>query len=85
MLLLFLALVLAFVCLHTVEHGVEGLLFSCVLVVATASRLAVVVGRTWRAKIEPLPLRGRAPPRLVRQLLPVSRVRPAACALPLRL
>jgi putative effector of murein hydrolase LrgA (UPF0299 family) len=46
LLLLFLALTLAFVSLHAIEHGVEGLLFSCVLLVATGLPLVVVLGRT---------------------------------------
>ncbi len=84
-LLLFLGLILAFVVLHTVEHGVEGLLFSCVIVVAMSLRLVVVLGRTWRAAIYQLPLRGRAPPRRVLRFLAPSRLPPALGALPLRL
>ena len=85
LLLLFLALVLAFVCLHTIEHGAEGLLFSCVLLVAAGLRLVVVLGGTRRAKVEALPLRGRAPPTQIRRLLLSSRVPRAVAALPLRL
>jgi hypothetical protein len=85
LLLLFLALILAFVFLHTIEHGVEGLLFSCVVLVATSLRLAVVLGRTSRAATEQLPLLGRAPPRRALRLLPPSRLPPVLFALPLRL
>ena len=85
LLLLFFALILAFVFLHTIEHGVEGLLFSCVLLVATSLRLVVVLGRTWRAAAEQLPLFGRAPPRRFLRLLPPNRVPPVPLALPLRL
>ena len=84
-LLLFLALILAFVVLHTIEHGVEGLLFSCAILLAACLRLMVVIGRTWRATAEQLPLLGRAPPRRARRLLPPSRVPPVLVALPLRL
>jgi hypothetical protein len=85
LLLLFLALMLAFVCLHTIEHGVEGLLFSCVLLVAASVRLVVVVGRVWRTTEADsfLPSRG-PPPRLAR----CDRPPPAArtpVVLPLRL
>jgi hypothetical protein len=83
--LLFLAVILAFVFLHTIEHGVEGLLFSCVILIATSLRLAVVLGRTWRATADQLPRLGRAPPRRTLRLLPPSRVPPVLFALPLRL
>lgn len=85
LLLLFLALILAFVFLHTVEHGVEGLLFSCVLLITTSLRLVVVLGRTWRAGTEQLPLFGRDPPRRALRLLPPGRLPPVLFALPLRL
>ncbi len=85
LLLLFLGLILAFVILHTVEHGVEGLLFSCVIVVAMSLRLVVVRGRTWRAATGQLPLRGRAPPRRALRFLPSSRLQTVLVALPLRL
>ncbi len=85
LLLLFLGLILAFVILHTIEHGVEGLLFSCVVVVAMSLRLVVVLGRTWRAATHQLPPRGRAPPRRALRFLPPSRLPPVLAALPLRL
>lgn len=85
LLLIFLGLILAFVVLHTVEHGVEGVLFSCVIIVAVSLRLVVVLGRTWRAATDQLPLRGRAPPRRALRVLPPSRLPPVLAALPLRL
>ena len=63
LLLLFLALILGFVVLHTVEHGVEGLLFSCAILAAVSLRLVVVLGRTWRASNRQLPVLGRSPPK----------------------
>ncbi len=63
LLLVFHALILAFMVLHTVEHGVEGLLFSCAILAAASLRLLVVLGRTWLAAIDQLPPFGRAPPR----------------------
>lgn len=62
LLLLLLALILAFVVFHTVEHGVEGLLFSCAILAAVSLRLAVVLGRTWRASSEQSAVLGRGPP-----------------------
>lgn len=85
LLLLVLGLILAFVVLHTVEHGVEGLLFSCVVVAAISLRLVVVLGRTWRAATDQLPLFGRAPPGGALGLLPSSRVPPVLVVLSLRL
>ena len=85
LLLLFLGLILAFVVLHTIEHGVEGLLFSCVIVVAMSLRLVVVLGRTWRAATEQQSPFGRAPPARTLRVFPLSRVPPARVALPLRL
>jgi len=85
LLLLFLGLILAFVVLHTIEHGVEGLLFSCVIVAAACLRLVVVLGRTWRATTDQLPLLGRSPPRRALRLLPPSRVPPVLSSLSLRL
>jgi len=85
LLLLFLGLILAFVVLHTIEHGVEGLLLSCVIVVAMSLRLVVVLGRTWRAATDQSSLFGRAPPRQALWLLPPRRVQPVLFALPLRL
>lgn len=85
LLLLFLALILAFMFLHTVEDGLEGLLFTCILLIATSLRLGVVVGRTWRAATPERSLFGRAPPRRVLRLLPPNRRPPVLVALPLRL
>ncbi len=85
LLLIFLGLILAFVVLHTVEHGVEGVLFSCVIIAALSPRLVIVLGRTWRAATDQLPLRGRAPPRRALRVLPPSRLPPVLAALPLRL
>ncbi len=85
LLLLFLVLILAFVVLHTIEHGVGGLLLSCVIVVAMSLRLVVVLGRTWRAATDQSSLFGRAPPRRALWLLPPRRVQPVLFALPLRL
>ena len=84
-LLLLLALLLVFVIFHTVEHGVEGLLFSCAILAAVALRLVVVLGRTWRAAADQLQVLGRAPPRRALRFLPPSRVPPAGLVLPLRL
>ena len=61
-LLLFLALILAFVVFHSVEHGVEGLLFSCAILAAVTLRLVVILGRTQRTTLDPVPLPGRGPP-----------------------
>jgi len=85
LLLLSLALILAFVVFHTVEHGVEGLLFSCAIVVAVSLRLVVVLGRAWRTTIDRPPLLGRAPPRQTLSLRPASRKPTVLHALPLRL
>lgn len=85
LLLLFLGLILAFVVFHTIEHGGEGLLFSCVIVVAMSLRLVVVLGRIWRAATEQQSPFGRAPPRRALRLLPSGRVPPVLTALPLRL
>jgi hypothetical protein len=74
LLLLLLAAILAFVFLHTIEHGVEGLFFAYVILVAASLRLVVVIGRTWRARVDQLPLLGRAPPRRALRLLPSSRL-----------
>lgn len=84
LLFLLLALVLAFVVFHTVEHGVEGLLFSCAILAAVTLRLVVILGRTYRTTLDPLPLPGRGPPR--RSLGRITSTGPPAClALPLRL
>jgi len=85
LLLLLLGLMLAFMFLHTVEHGVEGLLFSCAIVAAAGLRLLVVLGRTWRATPDPLPPAGRAPPRRALRLLTPRGETPDLFALPLRL
>ena len=85
MLLLLLGLMLAFVVLHTVEHGVGGLVVSCVLAAAVTLRLVVVLGRSWRAAIDRLRLLGRAPPSRVLDLRPTTRIVTALCAPPLRL
>lgn len=86
LLLVFLAVILAFVALHTIEDGAEGLLLTCAIVAAAGLRLlAVVPGRTWLATAHDLPLFGRAPPTRARRLLPRSRLSPVLLALPLRL
>lgn len=86
LLLVFLAVILAFVALHAIEDGAEGLLFTCAIIAAAGLRLLVVVlGRTWLATAHEPPLFGRAPPRRTLRLLPPSRVPPAHVALPLRL
>ena len=86
LLLVFLAVILAFVALHTIEDGAEGLLFTCAIVAAAGLRLLVVVlGRTWLATAHELPFFGRAPPRRTLRLLPPSRLPPVVLALPLRL
>lgn len=63
LLLLVLVLVLAFVAFHTVEHGVEGLLFSCAILAAVVLRLAIVLGRISLVKREILVPARRGPPR----------------------
>jgi hypothetical protein len=84
LLFLLLGITLAFVVFHTVEHGVEGLLFSCAILVAATLRLVVVLGRSWRTALDPLPLLGRGPPR--RWLGHIADTGPPArLALPLRL
>ncbi|HEU4686955.1 MAG TPA: hypothetical protein VFS23_01265 [Vicinamibacterales bacterium] len=84
LLFLLLAIILAFVVFHTVEHGVEGLLFSCAILAAVVLRLVVIVGRTYRTTLDPLPLPARAPPR--RRLGRITSTGPPArIALPLRL
>lgn len=84
LLLLLLGLILAFVVFHTIEHGVEGLLFSCVIVVAMSLRRVVGIGRIGRAATEQQSPFGRAPPRRALRL-PPSGVPPVLTALPLRL
>ena len=85
LLVLFLGLLLAFVIFHTVEHGVEGLLFSCAILAAVSLRLVVVIGRSWRAATDQLPLSRRAPPRRAFRRLPPSLIPPVLFVLPLRL
>jgi hypothetical protein len=83
-LLLFLGLILAFVVFHTIEHGVEGALFSCAILAAVALRLVVVLGRVWRERLGRLPLVGRGPPQPAVSAFPLIG-RPAVLfALPLR-
>lgn len=85
LLLLALALILAFVVLHTVEHGVEGLLFSCAVLAAVGLRLVVVLGRTWRASTRHLPVRGRASRKRRLRRLPARLEPTVLLARPLRL
>lgn len=82
MLLLCLGLILAFVIFHTVEHGVEGLLFTCAIVAAVVLRLVVVQGRIWRVTPTSAQLAGRGPPQAV--TLPAIRPPTLLFALPLR-
>lgn len=84
LLLLCLGLLLAFVVFHTVEHGVEGLLFSCAILAAVTLRLVVVRGRIWRVRLGRLPLAGRGPPQPVAAALPAIRRPTVLFALPLR-
>ncbi len=84
LLLLFLALLLVFVVFHTVEHGVEGLLFSCAVLAAVTLRLVVVVGRIWRVRLEQPLLAGRSPPWRAAVLLRAIRPPVLLFALPLR-
>lgn len=85
LLLLFLALVLAFVALHTLEDGVAGSLFACMILGAAALRLVVVLGRRWRLKRDQAPLLGRAPPKWSLSPLAPRGVAPVPVAAPLRL
>ena len=85
LLLLLLGLVLAFMVFHTIEHGVEGQLFTCVLLAGAALRLVVVIGRAHRTRLEGRALSDRAPPRVrERRLLRASRPPTFLFALPLR-
>jgi hypothetical protein len=84
LLLLFVVLMLAFVFVHTIEHGVEGLLFSCVMLVAAALRLVVVVGRICRTRSLPIRHTGRAPPVLAARFHPASNSPPGDLLAPLR-
>jgi Flp pilus assembly protein TadB len=84
LLLLLLALMLAFVFLHTVEHGVEGLLFTCVMLVAVGIRLVVVLGRTRRPRLLSAAFAGRGPPHRPTRLLRPRRPAPAELVVPLR-
>lgn len=85
LLLVFLGLVLAFMVFHTVEHGVEGLLFSCAILAAATVRLLAARGSTRRASTAAPTLFGRPPPRQVGRLLQPRRPAPLRLALPLRL
>ena len=84
-LLLVLALGLAFVVLHTIEHGVEGLLFTCAIMAAVVLRLVIVVGRVSLVRREPRMPARRGPPRSSAWLLPAPRPPTGAFPLPLRL
>ena len=85
LLLALFALLLAFVVFHTVEHGVEGLLFTCAILTAVALRLVVVVGRIWAVRSERTRLGDRAPPvRLPLLLVPAHGHPSALLAPPLR-
>ena len=84
LLLLCLALLLVLVVFHTVEHGIEGLLFSCAILVAVAARLVVVVGRVSPKRLDQLPPAGRGPPRMTATASPAVHRQPALVALPLR-
>lgn len=81
-LLICLGLVLAFVIFHTVEHGVEGLLFTCAILAAVVLRLLVVQGRIWRVTPTSAQRTGRAPPAAVQP--PPLRPPGLLLALPLR-
>jgi hypothetical protein len=82
-LLICLGLVLAFVVFHTVEHGVEGLLFTCAILAAVVFRLVVVQGRSWRVTLASAQPTDRGPPPAV--TLPAIRPPTLFSALPLRL
>jgi hypothetical protein len=84
LLLLLIALMLTFVFLHTIEHGVEGLLFTCVMLVAAVLRLVVVLGRVSRPRPVRVAVAGRAPPRRTVPLLRASRLPAAEFVVPLR-
>lgn len=80
-----LALILGFAIFHTVEHGVEGMLFTCAILAAVVLRLVVVVGRTFHLRIAIRPQAGRAPPRASdRRFIRASRPPTALRVLPLR-
>jgi hypothetical protein len=84
LLLLLIALMLTFVFLHTIEHGVEGLLFTCVMLVAAVLRLVVVLGRVSRARLVPVAFGRRAPPMRAVRLSEPRRLAPAEFVVPLR-
>ncbi len=84
LLLLCLGLILAFVVFHTIEHGVEGMLFACAIVAAVALRLVVVRGRIWRVRPGRLSLVGRGPPQPSASAFPQTAWRANLLALPLR-
>lgn len=84
LLVLCVALVLAFLVFHTVEHGVEGLFLSCALALVVATRLAVVTGRISRISPELASRARRGPPRPIQgSQVPLGRCA-AVVALPLR-
>lgn len=85
LLLLSLALLLAFVVLHMIEHGVEALLVSCVILTAVLLRLGVMLGRTPRATAEQSALVSRGPPRCAVRFPRAGGVPTVLSALPLRL
>jgi Flp pilus assembly protein TadB len=84
LLLLLIALMLTFVFLHTVEHGVEGLLFACVMLVGAALRLVVVLGRASPTRRVTPALRRRAPPTRAVRLSEPRRRAAAQLVVPLR-
>lgn len=82
LLLLGLALILAFVALHAVEHGAGGMLFSCALLAAATIKLVLAAGPagTRAREARTIGPRGAARP-AVRLALPPPA---AAHSLPLR-
>ena len=83
-LVLVLAVILAFAVFHTIEHGVEGLLYTCAILAAVVLRL-VVVGTVRPARLATVPRAGRAPPRASdRRFIRASRPPTALRVLPLR-
>ena len=83
-LLLLLGLVLAFMVFHAIEHGVEGQLFTCVLLAAAVFRLVALNGRVRFIRLEPRVLTDRAPPRSHPDRLLRTRAPAFLFALPLR-
>ena len=84
LLLLLIALMLTFVFLHTIEHGVEGLLIACVMLVAVGVRLVVVLCRSRRARSLSIAFAGRGPPTQAVPTSRPSRLPPARLLVPLR-